>query len=119
MQIVSVQEKVTLNNKLEIDIIKILLSPPYEEDTSVRKIAKKLNRPVSHIFYYLKKMHKEGILVKEEYVRGSGCYTPHAIFVDNVEETKALLRKVAEGIEDSSEEKLANCIRLFLNFNKL
>ena len=88
---------------LELDILKILLAPPYEEDTSVRKIAKKLDRPVSHVFYYLKKMHKQGVLIKEEYVRGSGCYTPNAIFTDNVEATKDLLRKISEGIENISE----------------
>ena len=108
-----------LNSKLELDILRILLSPPYEEDTSVRKIAKKLNRPVSHIFYYLKKMHRQGILIKEEYVRGSGCYTPNAIFTDNIDVTKGLLRKISEGIENTSDDKLANCIRLFLKFNKL
>ena len=119
MQIVSVQEKVRLNNQLERDILKILLSPPYEEDTSVRKIAKKLNHPVSHIFYYLKKMAKQGILIKEEYVRGSGCYTPQSIFTDNIESTKDLLRKISEGIDTPSKDKIANCIRLFLKFNNL
>ena len=103
-----------MKSNLEVEILKILLSPPFEEDTSVRKIAKKLDRPVSHIFFYLKKMHKQGILIKEEYVRGSGLYTPNDIFVDNIESTKTLLRKIAKGIEDSSEDKLANSIRLFL-----
>jgi len=103
-----------MTSDLEVEILKILLSPPLEEDTSVRKIAKKLNRPVSHIFYYLKKMHNQGILMKEEYVRGSGLYTPNDIFVDNIEATKTVLRKIAEGIEDQSEDKLANSIRLFL-----
>jgi len=103
-----------MTSDLEVEILKILLSPPLEEDTSVRKIAKKLNRPVSHIFYYLKKMTKQGILIKEEYVRGSGCYTPNDIFADNIEATKTMLRKIAEGIEDSSEDKLADSIRLFL-----
>ena len=106
-----------LNSKLEIKILKLLLSPPHEEDTSVRKIAKKLNRPASHIFYYLKKMHKEGILIKEEFARGSGYYVPNDIFISNIENTKGLLEKIAEGIEDSSEEKLANCIRAFLKIN--
>jgi len=108
-----------LNSKLETEILKILLSPPHEEDTTVRKIAKKLDCPVSHVFYYLKKMAKQGILIKEEYVRGSGCYTPHAIFTDNIETTKTMLRKISKGIDDSTEDKLANCIRLFLKFNKL
>ena len=103
-----------MTSDLEVEILKILLSPPLEEDTSVRNIAKKLDRPVSHIFYYLKKMHQQGILIKEEYVRGSGLYTPNDIFADNIEATKTVLRKIAEGIEDSSEDKLANSIRLFL-----
>ena len=64
-------------------------------------------------------MAKQGVLIKEEYVRGSGCYTPNAIFTDNVEVTKGLLKKVAEGIDDQSEDNIANCIRLFLKFNKL
>ena len=103
-----------MTSDLEVEILKILLSPPLEEDTSVRKIAKKLNLPVSHIFYYLKKMHYQGILMKEEYVRGSGLYTPNDIFIDNIENTKTMLRKIAKGIEDQSEDKLANSIRLFL-----
>ena len=108
-----------MKSNLDVEILKILLSPPFEEDTSVRKIAKKLNRPVSHVFYYLKKMHKQGILIKEEYVRGSGLYTPNAIFADNTESTKTLLRKIAKGIEDPSEDKLANSIRLFLKIYDL
>ena len=107
-----------MKSDLEVEILKILLSPPFE-DTSVRKIAKKLNRPVSHIFYYLKKMHNQGILTKEEYVRGSGIYTPNDIFADNIESTKTLLKKIAKGIEDSSEDKLANSIRLFLKIHGL
>ena len=117
MQIVSLQEKTSLN--LEIEILKILLTPPHEEDTSVRKIAKKLNRPASHIFYYLKKLTKEGILIKEEFARGSGYYVPNDIFINNIESTKELLRKIAEKIEDISEEKLSNCIRAFLRINRL
>jgi len=108
-----------LNSKLEVEILKILLSPPFEEDTSVRKIAKKLNRPASHIFYYLKKMHKQGILIKEEFARGSGYYIPNAIFDENIEVTKEMLRKIAEGIEDSTEDKIANCLRVFLKMNTL
>ena len=117
MQIVNLQEKVELNSNLELEILKLLLTPPHEEDTSVRKIAKKLNHPASHIFYYLKKMHKEGILIKEEFARGSGYYVPNDIFIYNIEVTKGLLRKIAEGVESPSEEKLANCIRGFLRIN--
>ena len=103
-----------MTSDLEVEILKILLTPPFEEDTSVRKIAKKLDRPVSHIFYYLKKMHQQGILIKEEYVRGSGLYTPNDIFSCNIEATKTMLRKIAKGIEDSSEDNITNSIRLFL-----
>jgi len=103
---------------LEIEILKILLTPPYEYDVSVRQIAKKLDRPVSHIHYYLKKMTAQGILIREG-TRESGLYMPQKIFDCNVETTKKHLRKIAEEIETPTNIKLANCIRLFLELNSL
>ena len=104
---------------LEVEILKTLLSESFQEDISVRKIAKKLDRPVSHIFYYLKKMHKQGILIKDEHLSGFVRYIPNDIFDTDIEISKKLLRNIAEGIEDCTENKLANCISLFLKINKL
>lgn len=98
---------------LEVEILKILLSKPHRTDISVRQIAKKLDRPSSHVFYYLKKMTEQGILTKEE-VGDKGYYKPQAIFGRDVNRTMKLLDEVAENIEDSTDEAVTNCIRLFL-----
>ena len=106
-----------MKSNLEVDILKILLSPPYEEDISVRQIAKKLNRPSSHIFYYLKKMHRQGILTKEE-VGDRGFYKPQPIFGCDIEQTLHCLKMLAVDIQEPTGEKVANCIRVFLKINK-
>ena len=106
-----------MKRNLELEILKILLTPPYEYDVSVRQIANKLDRPVSHIHYYLKKMTAQGILIREGNERGSGLYMPQDIFDCSVETTKKRLRKIAEEIEAPTNIKLANCIRLFLELN--
>lgn len=105
-----------MKSNLEVEILKILLSPPYGDDISVRQIAKKLGRPSSHIFYYLKKMHRQGILTKEE-VGDKGFYKPQAILGRDIKQTLKLLRLIAEDIQEPTGEKVANCLRVFLQMN--
>ena len=103
---------------LEVEILKILLMPPHGEDISVRDIAKKLDRPASHIFYYLKKMHRQGVLTKEE-AGDKGYYKPQPIFGRNIEQTLACLTIIEDELEDPTPTKLSNCLRLFLQLNPL
>lgn len=100
-------------NDLEVDILKILLKPPHREDISIRQIAKKLRRPSSHIFYYLKKMTRDGILTKEESGE-RGYYKLQPIFGCEVETTIKMLSTIANNINEATDEKLANCITIFI-----
>ena len=102
---------------LEVEILKILLAPPHGEDVSIRQIAKKLGRPSSHIFYYLKKMHQQGILTKEE-VGDKGFYKPQPIFGREIKQTLYCLRMLAGDIREPTGEKVANCIRVFLQMKE-
>jgi len=113
-------------NDLEVEILKLLLKPPHGTDISIRQIAKKLHRPSSHIFYYLKRMTEKGILTKEE-SGGRGYYKPQAMFGREVEATQNMLlricasARVCDNVEslDLVDEKLANCIVMFLKLHGL
>ena len=101
---------------LEVEILKILLSKPHKTYISIRQIGKKLNRPSSHIHYYLKKMHNQGILTKEE-EDDKISYKPQAIFGRNIETTFGLLSQISVNIDEATDSKLANCISLFLKLH--
>lgn len=101
---------------LEVEILKILLKKPYGTDISIRQIGKKLNRPSSHIHYYLKKMHTQGVLTREE--EGDRVsYKPQAIFGRDVESTFELLSKISSNVDEATDSKLASCISLFLKLH--
>lgn len=101
-------------NDLEVDILKTLLK--HREDISIRQLAKKLGRPSSHVFYYLKKMAQNGILTKEE--SGTrGYYKPQPIFGRDVETTIKMLSNIANNIDEATDEKLANCIAIFIKLH--
>lgn len=106
-----------MKSDLDVEILKILLAPPHGEDISIRQIAKKLNRPSSHIFYYLKKMHQQGILTKEE-VGDKGFYKPQPIFGREIEHTLHYLKMLSKEIQYPTGEKIANCVRVFLQMNE-
>lgn len=103
---------------LEIEILKILLMKPHRTDISIRDIAKKLDRPPSHIFYYLKKMCREGILTKEE-AGDKGYYKPQPIFGRDVQKTLECLRIISDQLEEPTDSKLSNCLRVFLELNHI
>ena len=101
---------------LKVEILKILLKKPHGTDISIRQIGKKLNRPSSHIHYYLKKMHEQGVLTREE-EGDKVIYKPQAIFGRDIKVTFKLLSQISSNIDDATDSKLANCISLFLKLH--
>ncbi len=91
--------------------MQLLLEPA--EDLSVREIARRLDRPPGHVFYHLKKLHEMGILRREEF-DDRVYYTPQAIFTDKIDDVLETLMDLSDLIDDSNEEKIANCITMFL-----
>ncbi|GAG60974.1 unnamed protein product, partial [marine sediment metagenome] len=69
------------------------------EDLAVREIARRLNRPLGHVFYHLKRLHEMGILKREE-VEDRVYYTPQAIFTDEIEDVLETLMDLSELIDD-------------------
>lgn len=109
-------EELGVKTDLEVEILKLLLKKPYGTYISIRQIGKKLNRPSSHIHYYLKKMHTQGVLTREE--EGDRVsYKPQAIFGRDVEATFELLSKISVNIDEADDSKLACCISLFLKLH--
>lgn len=83
------------------------------EDISVREIARRLNRPLGHVFYHLKRLNKMGIL-KREQIEDRVYYTPQNIFTEEIDNVLETLMKLSDLIEDPNESKIANCISMFL-----
>ena len=91
--------------------MKLLLNK--DEDISVREISRRLNRPNGHVFYHLKRLHKLGILTREQ-IEDRVYYTPQPIFTENIDNVLDTLMELSELIKDSNEKKIANCITMFL-----
>ncbi|GAH17328.1 unnamed protein product [marine sediment metagenome] len=91
--------------------MKLLLNT--DEDLAVREIARRLNRPLGHVFYHLKRLHEMGILKREE-VEDRVYYTPQAIFTNEIEDVLETLMDLSELIDDPNETKIANCLTMFL-----
>ena len=91
--------------------MKLLLNK--DEDISVREISRRLNRPNGHVFYHLKRLHKLGILTREQ-IEDRVYYTPQPIFTENIDDVLDTLMQLSELIKDSNEKKIANCITMFL-----
>ncbi len=91
--------------------MKLLLNK--DEDISVREISRRLNRPNGHVFYHLKRLHKLGILTREQ-IEDRVYYTPQPIFTENIDDVLDTLMELSELIKDSNEKKIANCITMFL-----
>ncbi len=91
--------------------MKLLLNK--DEDISVREISRRLNRPNGHVFYHLKRLHKLGILTREQ-IEDRVYYTPQPIFTENIDNVLNTLMELSELIKDSNEKKIANCITMFL-----
>ncbi len=98
-------------NEVRLQIMKLLLKPG--EDLSVREIARRLDRPSGHVFYHLKKLHEKGILIKEE-VEDRVYYIPQAIFTEGIDDVLETLMELSDLIDDPNEEKIANCVTMFL-----
>lgn len=108
--------ELSVKSDLEVEILKILLKKPHGTDISIRQIGKKLNRPSSHIHYYLKKMHEQGVVTKEE--EGDRVsYKPQAIFGRDIETTFKLLSQISVNVDEATDNKLARCISLFLKLH--
>lgn len=96
---------------IRLQIMRLLLDTG--EDISVREIARRLNRPLGHVFYHLKRLHEMGILKREE-VEDRVYYTPQAIFTDEIDDVLETLMELSELIDDPNETKIANCLTMFL-----
>ncbi|GAH60228.1 unnamed protein product [marine sediment metagenome] len=83
------------------------------EDLAVREIARRLDRPLGHVFYHLKRLHEMGVLKREE-VGDRVYYTPQAIFTDEIDNVLETLMELSELIDDPNETKIANCLTMFL-----
>ncbi len=96
---------------IRLQIMKLLLDPG--KDLSVREIARRLDISSGHAHYHLKVLVKKGVLTREE-DEDSVYYIPQAIFTEKIDDTLDNLIDLSELIEDSNEEKIANCITMFL-----
>ena len=96
---------------IRLNIMMLLLKSG--EDISVREIARRLDRPSGHVFYHLKKLYEMGVLNREE-LDDRVYYTPQAIFTEDVDGVLEDLSKLSELIEDADEDKIANCVTMFL-----
>ncbi len=96
---------------IRLQIMQLLLEPA--EDLSGREIARRLDRPSGHIFYHIKKLYEMGILTREE-VDDRVYYTPQAIFTEKIDDVLETLMELSELIDDPNEEKIANCVTMFL-----
>jgi len=83
------------------------------EDLSVREIARRLDRPLGHVFYHLKKLFEMGIL-KREQIEERVYYTPKDIFTNNIDDTLETIIELNKLIEADNGETIANCITMFL-----
>ena len=96
---------------IRLQIMQLLIEPA--EDLSGREIARRLDKPSSHIFYHIKKLHEMGILTREE-VEDRVYYTPQAIFTEKIDDVLETLMELSDLIEDPNETKIANCVTMFL-----
>jgi predicted transcriptional regulator len=83
------------------------------EDLSVREIARRLDIPVGHVFYHLKKLHENGVLVREQ-MEEKVFYTPQELFVNGIDDTLELLNKISLKLNNSDWHSLSHCITMFL-----
>jgi len=96
---------------IRLQIMQLLLNTG--EDLSVREIARRLNRPLGHVFYHLKKLNEMGILKREE-IEDRVYYTPQAIFTEEIDSVLETLMELSDLIEEPTEAKISNCITMFL-----
>lgn len=95
----------------QLEIMMLLLNEG--SDFSIRAIGKRLGMSSSLVFYHIKKLAKKGVLVKEE-KNGDAYYVPQEIFTKDAEETIGNLEKLADLIDEPTDEKIATCVSMFL-----
>jgi len=98
-------------SNIKLKILRMLLDS--DEDVSVREIARRVDLPSSHVFYHLKALAQMGVLVREQ-VGDRVYYTPQPMFTDSPNETLAIIHGLLDKIKEPNDEKLANCLFLFL-----
>ena len=96
---------------LRLEIMLLLLNS--DDDISVREIARRLDRPVGHVFYHLKRLNELGILTRNEF-DGRVYYSPQNLFTDEVEGTLNTLIGLSRLIKEADGEKIAHCVSMFL-----
>ncbi len=102
---------------IRLQIMRLLLDTG--EDLAVREIARRLDRPIGHVFYHLKRLYEMGIL-KREKVEDRVYYTPQAIFTEKIEDVLDTLMELSDLIDDPNETKISNCVTMFLKcYNSL
>ncbi len=111
----------TLTNKNDgkmdvgLRIMRLLLNEG--GDRPMREIARRLKLPSSTVYYHQMRLVKLGILVREEVVRGHirwAYYTPQPMFTEDMDGTLELLNRLAEKVDDANDDKLVNCLAMFL-----
>jgi len=95
---------------LRLEIMRLLLNS--DDDVSVREIARRLDRPLGHVFYHLKRLNELGICTRTE-VDGLVYYAPQDLFTEEIEETLETLID-SRLIKDADGVKIAYCISMFL-----
>lgn len=96
---------------LRLEIMRLLLNS--DDDVSVREIARRIDRPVGHVFYHLKRLNELGILTRNQ-VDDRVYYAPQALFTNGIDETLELLIDLSSLIKDADGKKIAHCITMFL-----
>ena len=96
---------------LRLEIMRLLLNS--DDDISVREIARRLDRPVGHVFYHLKRLHELGICTKTE-VDGLVYYAPQDLFTEEIDGTLDTLIGLSRLIKEADGEKIAQCVSMFL-----
>ena len=96
---------------LRLEIMRLLLNSG--EDVSVREIARRIGRPVGHVFYHLKRLYELGILNRNE-VDGRVYYAPQELFTEKIDETLEMLSGLSKMIVDPDGDKIAQCVTMFL-----
>ena len=96
---------------LRLQIMRLLLNS--DDDISVREIARRIDRPVGHVFYHLKRLYELGILTRNE-VDDRVYYAPQALFTEGIDETLEVLMGLSKMIAGADGDKIAYCVTMFL-----
>ena len=96
---------------LRLEIMRLLLNS--DNDISVREIARRIDRPVGHVFYHLKRLHELGICTRTE-IDGLVYYAPQDLFTEDIDETLDILSGLSRLINEADGDKISHCVSMFL-----